>query len=210
MVTAQDGGTRLSREKLTIMHGLRRFIMVDNHEAVKVGDLGKNMESSVAKPKFTTEFPEALVREAAEELTSRAQKNGSHHSWMRTGTPSARLFSRCVEGAEWKTMYHTQFSGTAQSGEKQEILKTRRPRCFGPLEEAKDKKGKFLRSGQCAQNPNMIPRKVGPLGNSLEEPNVCFGRRAEAHGRRISNCALSTSLIQKSPSENRNKNSPGF
>ena len=33
MVTAQDGGTGLSRERLRIVRGLRRFIMVDNHEA---------------------------------------------------------------------------------------------------------------------------------------------------------------------------------
>ena len=45
MVTAQDGGTGLSRERLRIMRGLRKFIMVDNHEAIKIGDLEKNVES---------------------------------------------------------------------------------------------------------------------------------------------------------------------
>ena len=48
---------------LKIMNGLRRFIMVDNHEAVKVGDVAKKMESRPAvKPNFTTDFPEAVVR----------------------------------------------------------------------------------------------------------------------------------------------------
>ena len=32
------------KSRLKIMDGLRRFIMADNHEAVKVGDLEKNME----------------------------------------------------------------------------------------------------------------------------------------------------------------------
>ena len=38
--------------------------MVDNHEAVNVADSEKNMESRpVVEPKFTTDFPEAVVRE---------------------------------------------------------------------------------------------------------------------------------------------------
>ena len=41
------------------MDGLRKCIMVDNHEAVNVGDLQKNNVSRpVVKPKFTTDFPE--------------------------------------------------------------------------------------------------------------------------------------------------------
>ena len=46
-----------------MMEDFRRFIMVDNHEAVKVGELEQNMESMpVVKPKFTTDFPEAVIR----------------------------------------------------------------------------------------------------------------------------------------------------
>ena len=38
--------------------------MVDNDEAVKICDLEKTQESrAVEKPKFTTDFPEVLVRE---------------------------------------------------------------------------------------------------------------------------------------------------
>ena len=85
MVTAQDGGTGLSRGRLRITRGLRRFIMVDNHEAVKDGDLEKNVESrSVVKPKFTTEFLEAVVREAAEELTLRAEEAGAWCTFIDT------------------------------------------------------------------------------------------------------------------------------
>ena len=33
------------RSRLKIMYGLRRFIMVDNHESDRVGDFERNMES---------------------------------------------------------------------------------------------------------------------------------------------------------------------
>ena len=57
-----------------IMDGLRKFIMVDNHEAVKVGEQDKNVESrKVVKPKFTRDFPEAVVREG---LTLRTEQEG--------------------------------------------------------------------------------------------------------------------------------------
>ena len=40
------------------MDGVRKFISVDNHEAVKVGDLHRETRSNkVVKPKFTTDFP---------------------------------------------------------------------------------------------------------------------------------------------------------
>ena len=46
------------RSRLKMMDGLTRFMMVDNFETVKVGDLEKNMASKkVVKPKFTTDFP---------------------------------------------------------------------------------------------------------------------------------------------------------
>ena len=68
------------------------------------------------KPMFTTDFPEAVFREGAGEqmkkvhcarsLTPRMwkTKDGSHRSWMRTGTPSA--IYNGVEGAEWETTYY--------------------------------------------------------------------------------------------------------
>ena len=50
------------------MEGLGSFIMVDKPvRRWKVGDLEKNMQSrKVVKPKFTTDFPEALVGEEAD------------------------------------------------------------------------------------------------------------------------------------------------
>ena len=87
------------------------------------------------KPKFTTEFLEAVVREAAEELTLRAeeagawctfidtkalvtQKAGSHHSWH--AICQATFQGRRRSGMEDHVQ---QLQGAAQSGEKQEILR---------------------------------------------------------------------------------------
>ena len=58
--------------------------MVDNHEAVKVGDSEKNMESSpVVKPKFTTDFLEAVVREGADGLMLRREEEGMLRTFKR-------------------------------------------------------------------------------------------------------------------------------
>ena len=79
LANQQPGGDSLAealvgclqeRRRLKMMDELRRFIMVDNHEADKTGDLEKALESlSVVEPKLIAEFPEAVVREGADELT---------------------------------------------------------------------------------------------------------------------------------------------
>ena len=67
---------------------LRRLIM-DNHEAAKIGDLEQNMESRpVVKPKITADFPEAVVREVADELPSRREAEG--------------MFTANVGGNSWR------------------------------------------------------------------------------------------------------------
>ena len=105
------------RSRLEMMEKLRRFITMDNHEAVKNGNLEKTQDSlPVLKPKFTADFPEAVVREGADELILRREGeegyvaalsstprkwetvDGGHRSWMRTGTPSVRPFSKGRHG----------------------------------------------------------------------------------------------------------------
>ena len=44
-----------------MMDELRRFILVDNHEAVKTGDTEKSPESLSVVPQISTDFPEANV-----------------------------------------------------------------------------------------------------------------------------------------------------
>ena len=62
------------KSRLKIMDALRRFIMVDNHEA-RVCDSEKNMVSrKVVKPMFTTDFPAVVGR--TDELTLRAEEEG--------------------------------------------------------------------------------------------------------------------------------------
>ena len=74
----------LLREK-SAQNRAQSFIMVDNHEAVKDGDSEKNMESrKVVKPKFTTDFLDAMVREGADELTLRAVKEGMLRTFIDT------------------------------------------------------------------------------------------------------------------------------
>ena len=48
---------------------LRRFLEVDNHETVKIGDLEKNLEAiKVVRPKFNQEiFPSAIIKEGVGE-----------------------------------------------------------------------------------------------------------------------------------------------
>ena len=44
------------------MDGLRKFIEVENHEAVKVSGLRQGLKSvHVVMPKFSADFPEAII-----------------------------------------------------------------------------------------------------------------------------------------------------
>ena len=53
--------------------------MVDNHEAVEVGEKEKKLVSEpVVKPKFTTQFLEAVGREGADEVTLREEEGILH------------------------------------------------------------------------------------------------------------------------------------
>ena len=57
------------------MDGLRNFIEVDNHSAVGVGGLRRGTKSiQVKKSQFSVAFPEAVIREGADELTLRAEE----------------------------------------------------------------------------------------------------------------------------------------
>ena len=73
------------RSRLRVMDGLRKFIMVDNHEAVTHGELDMDVESrKVVKPKCTTDFPGSVVREGADELTLRADEEGALGTFVDT------------------------------------------------------------------------------------------------------------------------------
>ena len=95
--------------RLGLMDELRRFITVTNHEALRAGELEENMESrQVVKPKFTTDVPEAVVREGADELMLRREEgvfrtfigitsvgdSGGHHPRTKAGMPLVNPFSK--------------------------------------------------------------------------------------------------------------------
>ena len=66
------------RGRSRIMDGIGRFIAVDNHVTVKVGDLRQETRSeTLEKPKFTTDFLGAIIQEGADELAYLALKRGS-------------------------------------------------------------------------------------------------------------------------------------
>ena len=88
-----------------------------------IGELEKNMESNkVVKPKFTTDFPEAVAREGADEPTLREHEEGALRSFIdTTNVGNKRLWTplvdedwraicqaifQVVEGAEWETVYY--------------------------------------------------------------------------------------------------------
>ena len=104
------------------MDGLRKFIMVDNHEVVRVGELDKNVQSrTVVKPKSTTDFPEAVVREGAGPPTVRADVEGMLRTFIDTpnlgdkkiGEPplveedwhaGCKAIYKGVDGTEWEKL----------------------------------------------------------------------------------------------------------
>ena len=65
------------RSRKGIVDGLRSFIEIDNHSAVDVGHLRRGLRPfHVQKPKFSEDYPEAAIREGADELTeSRVSQN---------------------------------------------------------------------------------------------------------------------------------------
>ena len=83
------------------MDGLRTFIAVDKYGAVKVGGLHQDTKSlKVVRSKFTADFPGAVIREAADELTLRAQEEGVLRTFIDTTTVEGHrweLFSRALK-----------------------------------------------------------------------------------------------------------------
>ena len=65
------------RSRLKMTEGLRKFI-VDIHEAVKLGDLEKTLESlSVVEPQFGSALPDVTVREGVDELPLEKGEEGT-------------------------------------------------------------------------------------------------------------------------------------
>ena len=61
--------------------------VVDNQEAVKIGDLEKTLESLlVVDPNFSADSPDASVREGADAPTLRRGEDGTKRNFIHTAT----------------------------------------------------------------------------------------------------------------------------
>ena len=141
------------RSRLKMMDELTRFMMVDNFETVQVGDLDKNMESKkVVKPKFTTDFPEAVTREGADELTLRAEEAGMLRTFMDTTDVGdsrwvpplvdedwhaiCQAVFQGVDGSEWEAMCNTH-KELHQAVHCETSRENKKARALWPLERSK-------------------------------------------------------------------------
>ena len=124
------------KSRLQIMDGLRRFVMVDNREAVKVCELDKKVKSSkVVEPKFTADFAEAVVGEGADELTLRADEEGALHTFIDTTNVVDKIWGPPIVGKDWHAICQAIIQGVGGSrmgDHGLQVVKTRRPRHFGP------------------------------------------------------------------------------
>ena len=139
----------------------------------------------MVKPEFTTDFPEAVVREGADELTLRAEvegmlrtfifsTNGSHRSWMRI----CQAIVQGVDGEEWETMYY-KYIGLHQAVECEKYPENKKAKALWSLTEAKDKGVNFDALGSVHTIPGRTQARLdlwaihrkGPtaaLANALE------------------------------------------
>ena len=93
-----------------ILDGLRNFIAVDSHEAVTVRDLHRETRSKkVVKPKFTTDFPGAVIREGADELTLRAHETGVLRTFIDTSNVGDQRWWPPQVDADWHPVYQAIF-----------------------------------------------------------------------------------------------------
>ena len=92
------------RSRKGIVDGLRKFIEVDNREAVNVGGLRQGTKSvKVVKPRFTADIPEAVIREGAEELALRAEEVGLSRAFIDTAHVEAERWGPPPVDADWRT-----------------------------------------------------------------------------------------------------------
>ena len=102
------------RSRLKVIAELRKFITMDSRQAVKTGDLEKTQESlPVVKPQFTADFPEAVVREGADELTLRAEEQGMLRTFIDTADVGE---SRWRPPLDWHAARPSRKSSRERSG----------------------------------------------------------------------------------------------
>ena len=175
--------------------------MVDNHEAVEVGDIEKKLVSKpVVRPKFTTQFPEAVVREGADEVTLREEEEeeeeGILHRYhecerqqMEATARGCGLARKCqaifegVEGSEWEAMYYKK-KELQQAVKFKKSEENKNAKALWALKEAKDKGVAFYALGSRSKSSSA----ASFLGNPFTELNGGFERCPKAYTRRTRKC----------------------
>ena len=91
-----------------IMDGLTGLIKVDNHNAgaVDVGGLRRGTKSiQVKKPQFSEAFPEAFIRDGADELTLRAEEVGLLRTFVDTKHVELERWGLPLVDAGWHAFF---------------------------------------------------------------------------------------------------------
>ena len=93
-----------------IMDGLRKFITVDNHDAVW-GGLRQGIKSfQVVQPMFTAGFSSEVIREEADEVTLRAHEEGVRRTFTGT-TNRGRSIGVPLVDADWHAFCQAIYQG---------------------------------------------------------------------------------------------------
>ena len=95
-----------------IMDGLRRFIQADDQSAVDVGDLRQGTRSlKVQKPQFSESFPEAAIREGADELSLRAHEVETLRAFTNTKHIEFERWRPPLVDADWHAFCQAIYTG---------------------------------------------------------------------------------------------------
>ena len=186
----------LENSRSRMMDGVWKFTAVDNHEAVKVGDLHRETKSKkVEKPKHTTVFRGAVIREGADELTLRAHEEGVLRTCIDTSNVGDQRWEPPLIDADWHAFCQAIFPrnrrtrvgchvfsihGLAPSGEKARNLERMEK---GTVLWAMKKRSQKQRVDNYDTNhkkSDESPTQVGFVGYSPERPN---GRLGKSVGR---------------------------
>ena len=187
----KDGGSPIRmivpglpvRSRRKIMDGLRLFSAVDNNAAIKIGD-------HVVKPRFTTDFPGAVVREGADELTLRA-----HEGLLRTFIYTTNVGNKrwepppvdqdwhsfCqdmfqgVEGPEWEATYF-RYKDLHQAVKNWKYGENKKGEVLRALKEAKDRGVDFHDSSQVKEIKTRGHVRLDLWAIHLENPDCRIGR----------------------------------
>ena len=94
------------------MDGLRSFIRAENRSVVDVSDLRQGTRSlKVQKPDFSEAFPEAAIREGADELTLRADEVATLQAFINTKDIEFERWRPPLVDADWHSFCEAIYKG---------------------------------------------------------------------------------------------------